>query len=159
MVSPREKDEHSDDEIPVDASDSDNPFDGIAEETRTINLNDAPPSFGMAGPAGAIKVDPLPPDLHPRLEISAGPNRGKAFALKKPLVILGRVSDVADIVVPDHAASRHHAAIGYREQKFTLYDLGSTNGTFVDGNKVASVELKHGSELRIGDSVFTFWLE
>ena len=59
--------------------------------------------------------------------------------------------------VYDLAASRHHAAIGHRGGKFKLYDMGSTNGTFVDGEQVSEATIQHGSEVRIGETVFTFW--
>ena len=130
---------------------------GFAEETRMVCVDNVRPSG--AGPMGHIKVDPLPAGATPRLEISAGPERGKVQRMSKPLVILGRVDDVADVVVPNNTASRHHAAIAYTGGAFILYDMGSTNGTLVNGVRVTEQAIDHGDEIEIGDNVFTFWLD
>ena len=130
---------------------------GFADETRMVRMSDMQPEG--AGPMGSISVDPLPTGLEPRLEISAGPGRGKFEHIRKPLVILGRVDDVADIVVPNNSASRHHAAIGYKNGAFVLYDMGSTNGTLLNGERISEHKLEHGDEIEIGDNVFSFWTE
>ncbi|MEZ4271468.1 MAG: FHA domain-containing protein [Myxococcota bacterium] len=129
----------------------------ISTETRILRTL-MPMRMRLPGPAGAIKVDPLPGDLHVQLEITSGAGTGKIFNIEKSMVLLGRVPDVADIVVQDEATSRHHAAIGYKDEQFTLYDLGSTNGTTVAGQSVVASTLQNGDLIGIGDTVITFRL-
>ena len=68
--------------------------------------------------------------------------------------IIGR-SPTNDIVIVDPYASRKHAKIFYRDGKWFIEDLGSTNGTVVNGEPVEDkpVELKDGSEIVIGLTV------
>ncbi len=69
--------------------------------------------------------------------------------------VLGR-SPTNDIVIVDPYASRKHARIFYRDGKWYIEDLGSTNGTVVDGEPLEEgkpVELKDGSEIVVGLTV------
>lgn len=141
-------------------------LDNLAEETRMQSvadlagaLDDDTPEQAMAGPAGNIQVEALPADVRPHLLVCSGPRRNDVHAITKPLVLLGRVVGGADILVPDDSASRHHAAIGHRGGTFTLYDLGSTNGTFVDGRRVEQAPLSSGTQIRIGDTFLRFALD
>jgi adenylate cyclase len=52
--------------------------------------------------------------------------------------------------------SRHHTEIMADESKFILTDLGSTNGTFVNGKRVAEAELKDGDTIEIGKVALRF---
>jgi len=135
---------------------ADGDLEDYAHETRVVRPAAVDEPGG--GPAGDIKVDALPANVRPRLEIVAGPNSGKVYIVNKPLLIIGRVPDVADIVLRDEATSRHHAAIGYRAGQFLLYDMGSSNGTFLAGEKVTAAPLRHGSEISVGNSIIIFWM-
>lgn len=68
--------------------------------------------------------------------------------------IIGR-SPTNDIVIVDPYVSRRHARIFYRDGKWYIEDLGSTNGTVVDGEPLEDkpVELKDGSEIVVGLTV------
>jgi transcriptional regulator with GAF, ATPase, and Fis domain len=70
-------------------------------------------------------------------------------------LVVGRESD-AQIQVPDQAVSRAHAMFKQESDGWILRDLGSRNGTIVDGMFVREVPLEHGSEVRIGDAIFKF---
>jgi hypothetical protein len=130
----------------------------VSQETRLVKMS--PLAMPAApGPLGTIRVDPLPPSAKPKLEVMVGANRGEVFAMTKSLIILGRIAEVADLVIQDDSASRHHAAIAYQGGRFTLFDLGSSNGTFVAGKRVTCIGLEHGSEIAIGRSVLVFWLQ
>ncbi len=85
-----------------------------------------------------------------------GPLAGQRFALKGRMKI-GRGS-TADISVQDTDASRHHAELEFNELKsvWVVTDLGSTNGTYVDGQPIASCVLAHGKLIAIGESAFRF---
>ncbi len=69
---------------------------------------------------------------------------------------LGRAID-NDVVLEDAAVSAHHAAIRRRGQDFLLADLGSVNGTHLNGKQIAGAPvLRPGDEIRIGDTVVIF---
>ncbi len=79
-----------------------------------------------------------------------------AFLLDRPELVLGRDAS-CDIVLHDSAVSRRHARIANREGRWSLADLGSLNGTLVDGERVRSeVELEPMQQVRIGDALFKF---
>jgi len=62
-----------------------------------------------------------------------------------------------DIVLSDEKVSRKHTSISVvRVDKYTVTDLASRNGTFVNGARATSQELKHNDLIRIGDTTFRF---
>src|SRR5258708_39703962 len=81
----------------------------------------------------------------PRLLVStADPGAGGAtqrtFPLTSPLTILGRGTD-CDLRLVDQGVSRHHAEIRVEDGEVVLVDLGSTNGTFVNGQPIRRIAL------------------
>jgi transcriptional regulator with GAF, ATPase, and Fis domain len=79
-----------------------------------------------------------------------------AYILRAPCVVIGRDAN-ADVVVPEQAVSRQHARIAYDQGRWILRDLGSRNGTMLDGAYVSGeVELEQGHEIRVGDACFKF---
>ncbi len=79
---------------------------------------------------------------------------GGEYALKQGTTRLGRGAD-ADIRIDDAGVSRHHADIVIGGDA-VLRDLGSTNGTYVDGVQVAETRLRDGSTIRLGKTSLTF---
>jgi hypothetical protein len=73
----------------------------------------------------------------------------RAIPIDKELLTIGRLSD-SDIVVTDTGASRRHAQIRTVGGVSTLTDLGSTNGTKVNGRDVQSAELADGDRITVG---------
>lgn len=128
----------------------------LSEETQFISRPQYKP---LPGPLGKIAVEPMAEGSRPCLIVQKGPNKGARYDMRKPLIILGRVPDVADVVVQGDAASRHHAAIGHMGGSFTLYDLGSTNGTFAGGQQITQYPLAHGTLFCIADTEFIFELK
>jgi len=109
----------------------------------------------VAGPVADKQETPgLPPDKNVSLAITEGPLKGKVFPITQPRVVLGRAG--ADIIVADNEISRQHCVLEVYGRTARLQDLGSTNGTWVDGERVESRELEHLSEFRIGTSVLIF---
>jgi pSer/pThr/pTyr-binding forkhead associated (FHA) protein len=96
----------------------------------------------------------LPLDKVVSLSVTEGPARGKLFRITKPVVSVGRVG--TDIVIDDPEISRKHCALVINGQSATLTDLGTTNGTLVEGQRIATHELHHLSEFRIGASTVMF---
>jgi len=82
----------------------------------------------------------------------------REFALPKAAVLVG--SDPAnDLVVRGETVSRRHATIEYRDGRYEVADLSSTNGTFVNNQRVTgSMPIKKGDEIRFGQSRFVFWV-
>jgi pSer/pThr/pTyr-binding forkhead associated (FHA) protein len=81
---------------------------------------------------------------------------GQQFTLRAgSLTRVGRALD-NDIVVADASVSRHHASIECRDGGFVLRDLGSQNGTWLEGRRVIEASLGGGDTLRLGDALFTF---
>jgi len=94
----------------------------------------------------------LPQGKRISLAVIAGPDAGSVYRIEKPRVTIGRAS--ADLTLNDTEASRVHAAIEVRDVAILLRDLGSTNGTLVDGQRIVdAVELQDKSEFQVGATV------
>jgi hypothetical protein len=97
------------------------------------------------------------PELEPRLEVVAamGHEPGDAFDLRGGAT-MGR-SDSAEIRVDDPFASSAHARVFPREEFMYIEDMGSTNGTYLNGRQLRSAErLKVADTIRIGDSEYRY---
>jgi len=103
------------------------------------------------------EFDYLVTKLTPRLVVQHSKflEDGKIFELKGGATI-GR-SPHSQIVLPDDYVSSTHARIFARRQFLFLEDLGSTNGTFIDGRRVdGEQQIKPGQEIVIGDTIFRY---
>ena len=92
--------------------------------------------------------------LRPRLVVLEAPQGevGKTYNLKDRAVI-GR-SSRSDVTIDDTFASSSHARILKKNNHFVLEDLGSTNGTYLEGEKINEPSpLKTGSRIRIGNTL------
>ena len=85
-----------------------------------------------------------------RLIFLEGPRKGETVMLGKPQLSIGALAD-NDIVVPSAAVSRYHAQLQCRGRYVEIKDVGSSNGTFVNGTNVRSCPLEPGDTVRIGD--------
>jgi len=74
---------------------------------------------------------------------------GRTYELKVDRTTVGRVSDNA-FEIPEASVSSHHAEIILRGNDVLIRDLGSTNGTFINGEKITEAVLKAGQTLRFG---------
>jgi pSer/pThr/pTyr-binding forkhead associated (FHA) protein len=84
------------------------------------------------------------------IEPAAGAERTREVSIPKEEFLIGRGMD-CDLRVNDEDISRHHCLIRVRAQEAILSDLGSSNGTFVNGKRVLSqVALHSGDEIRLG---------
>src|SRR5439155_6059925 len=87
------------------------------------------------------------------LRFISGKYQGGEFPLRPHReIIIGRSSEL-DMVLVEDMVSRKHAKITTDDKTVTIQDLGSTNGTFVNGEKVRKVELKDGDRILIGTSI------
>jgi transcriptional regulator with GAF, ATPase, and Fis domain len=90
-----------------------------------------------------------------KLVVLAGPRCGDTFVVDAPAITLGR-DPSSQLSIPDHLMSRRHCALEMEAGSFTLRDLGSSNGTYVNGIPVRERTLAHGDRIRAGDSVLLF---
>lgn len=78
--------------------------------------------------------------------------QGQEFEVND-VVVMGR-SDETDVVIDDPYASEFHLRLVSQENGMMLHDLGSTNGTYVNGRRVsAPTELKRGDTIQVGKTV------
>lgn len=101
-----------------------------------------PPGMPRQGRAPAVVVD----QTNERYELRVGSN------------VVGRGTD-ADLQLLDQGISRRHLDIQYDGNFATAYDLGSTNGTSVNGHEVGSQLLRHGDVLRVGHTRLVYHQE
>lgn len=91
----------------------------------------------------------------PRLTLHAGRSDERAFELSPGPNTIGRAED-NDVFVLEGSLSRHHARIDLDEEGAVVTDLGSTNGTFVAGERIESRRLEGGETVRCGGLSFRF---
>ena len=86
-----------------------------------------------------------------RLRVVSGPNAGQTVDVEEEIVI-GR--EDTDLTIDDDELSRRHAVVRRHANRLQVEDLGSTNGTFVDGTRIAEPTLLGGgAEIKIGTTV------
>jgi hypothetical protein len=103
---------------------------------------------------------PFPETANPKLSagerrkicVVTGPSQGNEFEITRLITMIGRMGGGADIEIDDPEVSRSHCAIEVRRDGILLYDLSSTNGTFLGNTRVSVVRLEPMSIFRIGTS-------
>ena len=83
------------------------------------------------------------------IHVLAGFYEGLEVPVDRDWVVIGRGRG-ADIVIAEPTMSRSHAAIGYDGEAFFVQDLGSTNGTRVNGKRAQKTPLKSGDDVQLG---------
>jgi len=100
-----------------------------------------------------------PAGAGPRLRVLGGPPAaaGREFLLQGPVVTIGRRAD-QDIVLIDPSVSRSHARIELGPAGVAILDLGSTNGTVINGQRLRAARalLRGGERIEIGAVVLEF---
>jgi len=134
-----------------------------AEAARTPDATQAVspmPSFARAGGpgGGAVALSgtmvsqysglSLPADKFISISVISGPSKGLVHKMEKPRAVIGRSG--CDIEVNDPEVSRSHCAIEVKGDVVRLRDLDSTNGIYIEDERVRNAELQHLSEFRIG---------
>jgi dipeptidyl aminopeptidase/acylaminoacyl peptidase len=123
------------------------PSDAAPESKRTVSLQAVPPEVIASGGGFPAK-----------LTFESGPFAGRIVALPNQTVTFGRAPD-NEVVVGDAATSGRHGRIEVRSGAFWISDLGSTNGTLVNGEPVIERQLAHGDLIAIGQNTIRFTLE
>ena len=83
------------------------------------------------------------------LVVKRGPNAGSKYFLDSDVTQIGRHPE-SDIFLDDITVSRRHAEIRRDSSGFSLHDVGSLNGTYVNRERVEGAELRSGDEVQIG---------
>ena len=115
---------------------------GVPEAATTDRV---PITGAVRNPARQLR---LPTDQRLSLACISGPDSGRIFEIDKPRVVIGRAN--ADIVVADIQCSRQHAAVEVMDEHIFVVDLNSTNGTYVNDQRVNRAELDNRTEFEIG---------
>jgi len=98
---------------------------------------------------------PLPPRTKLSIEIIGGSERGMVVQLTSGRLVIGR-SD-ADLVFDDPMLSKKHAVIeAFSRANIYIRDLASTNGTSVNGARIAKKKLSDGDVIQIGEVIMRF---
>jgi hypothetical protein len=83
------------------------------------------------------------------------PNGAHSIPLESTLLSIGRGLD-NDIILEDTRVSRHHAQLRYKTRRFWVTDMNSTNGTYINGERISEADLRHGDVLSLGGLELTF---
>jgi pSer/pThr/pTyr-binding forkhead associated (FHA) protein len=102
----------------------------------------------------AVSLDELPAGVG-LLVVRRGPNAGSKYLLDAEVTRAGRHPD-SDIFLDDITVSRRHAEITRHADRYTLRDVGSLNGTYVNRDRVEEAALSNGDELQIGKFKLVF---
>ena len=94
----------------------------------------------------------------PTLNISHADGRGERFPLTKPVTLIGRSHRLNNdlVIEKDGMISKRHAQIALAVDGFTIKDLNSTNGVWINGQKVSEAALKSGDVIRLGATDLEF---
>jgi hypothetical protein len=140
---------------------------GMAMDREPTTLMPAwqPPPAAPAPVAETMAMPTRPPvaagatavGQQAELAIESGPDAGHTHRAADHAVRLGRSPD-NDVILRDPATSGHHARLERRGEQFWIVDLGSTNGTFVNGESVQEKQLNPGDRLTIGQNSVHFAL-
>jgi len=89
------------------------------------------------------------------ITVVRGPYKGRDFVFTTDVVTLGKAPQ-NDIPLPDETVSRQHMEIQRDTKGYLLRDLGSTNGTYLDGAEIREAFLRNGSQVTVGETRFRF---
>jgi pSer/pThr/pTyr-binding forkhead associated (FHA) protein len=120
-----------------------------------------PPSPAAAAPPARSRIPATPPDpgrpVPAVLTVREGSNANQVFWLDGRQTTLGRASD-SEIAIADSRMSRHHCQLYWADGDYVLEDLGSSNGTFVNGEPIMVTRLQDGDRISLGHTMLEFAL-
>jgi hypothetical protein len=132
--------------------------DRVAETTSIISIPgsdlDTEAAEVLAADAAAVAALPVGSAM---LAVLRGPNAGSRFLLNSDLTLVGRHPD-SDIFLDDVTVSRRHAEFYRHGGLFTVRDVGSLNGTYVNRERIEEVILHAGDEVQVGKFRLVFLL-
>lgn len=120
-----------------------------AEQAAAVPASPAPQAARPAAPAGGGRAAA-------RLIITSGPKTGLEVPLASgDSISIGRSSE-SGLVIRDDYTSSHHARLSKRGDIWTIQDLGSTNGTYLNGSRLTDkpVQVPLGATVKVGATTF-----
>ena len=127
------------------------PADSLSDSTEELNsVAQSNVSTTVAAKLDLPKLETSPAII----TVLDGPDIGLEFTMNTPRIVIGRRG--ADLNLNDRLISRRHVALEAAGGRFLLKDLGSTNGTFLNGSPVSMEFLKHGDEIQVGSTLMRF---
>jgi FhaA, N-terminal domain/FHA domain len=114
---------------------------------------DAAPQYQAYPPQGQGPMGGPPPPGGRNVRLVSGD--GRTYPLAIGQTVIGR-GDQANMRLPDVGISRRHARLDFDGSQVVLTDLGSTNGTMVNGQRVSAVALNPGDMIQLGTTTLTF---
>jgi pSer/pThr/pTyr-binding forkhead associated (FHA) protein len=134
------------------------PSDAAGSEATSIMPAWAPPQTNVTKETLALHALPQEgPESPAKLTFETGPFAGRTVGVNQQTSTVGRSAD-NDIVISDPATSGHHGRIELRNGVYWVSDLGSTNGTLVNGEPIIDKQLEHGDVISIGQNTVRFTL-
>jgi len=130
-----------------------------AVDDRT-RLGNSSPRARMVAPVAGVPAPrapsgPLPQGVVAHLAVQTGALAGRTFPLRFADITIGRALD-NDVVLDSNDVSRHHVRIEPAGTLLRLIDLGSTNGTRVNGRRVSEHLLRNGDMVELGSTQMLF---
>ncbi|MFN4123818.1 MAG: FHA domain-containing protein [Flavobacteriales bacterium] len=144
---------------PIDKDDiiSDTNTDAVLKDSKSLD-SESKSSFESAKPMNlAIQAESSMPAAWKNKQVAVLVNnegRTLTYPIKKGSVLIGRY-DTCDITVKEQTLTGKHAKLELRDDGIFLSDLGSTNGTFVNGRKIKTTSLENGDQIRMGNVEMT----
>lgn len=108
------------------------------------------PESAQAAESAPAPVEPLPPEAHARLIAVSSNLAGQEYSLNQRELIIGREPAENDMVIHHRSVSRSHAKIVWRDGVFSVIDLRSSNGIFVNGSAFRAAKLVTGDIITLG---------
>jgi pSer/pThr/pTyr-binding forkhead associated (FHA) protein len=121
---------------------------GSEAAVTTITLAPVEATGEVADEEVVVQIGDLQSDVG-LLVVKRGPNAGSRFALSPDRTTIGRHPD-SHIFLDDVTVSRRHAEIERRGSTFSVNDVGSLNGTYLNRERIEHGELHSGDELQVG---------
>ena len=118
-------------------------------------LPPGPGAGGVGGGAAGSAIGAPPMGKYGILRVVSGNDQGKQIELNRQLTSVGRGADQM-LVIADIAVSRRHIQIHLQQNGYRMQDMGSPNGTMVNGKRVADVQLMDGDQIEVGNSLLRF---
>jgi pSer/pThr/pTyr-binding forkhead associated (FHA) protein len=131
---------------------------GILREGSRINLGSSELEFSVVevgAPASPGVTMVLQQEKRGTLLVRSGPAAGQSFPIGDEMVI-GREPGPGGAAINDPAISRRHALVRQTGEGYTIYDLGSANGTVVDGTRLLGRTLQNEDTIEVGATVLQF---
>lgn len=121
-------------------------------ESRPIPSVAADDDMSITDQTAAVAPKSVRTKQWPTLLVMSGDSAGKVFRIERDRVVIGR-SRISDIVLVDHGISRQHFLIRQEGGEYVVEDMGSTNGTIVNGRRIERHVLVAGDRVQIGPEV------